>query len=437
METMNRRQFVTRSAATAAGLTILMDTRKGFSQNETLGAAVVGFNGRGMSHIDAALGIEGVRVVALCDVDETVWPKGVKRVADQQGAPPKTYADIRALLDDDEVDVVFSATPNHWHALVTVWACQAGKDVYIEKPACWGFSEGESMVAAARRHGRIVQVGHQSRGDGRKRNAVARVWSGQIGDVYLSRGLCFKPRGSIGMKDNQAPPATLHWDIWQGPAARREFNPNIHPYNWHWMWAYGNGDIGNQGVHQMDVARWFLNVGLPVFVHSAGGRYGYEDQGETPNTQFSTFRYPDGRELQFEVRGLPTNSEQGAMIGNLVYGSDGWMTEGDGYKAHGAGDEEMAADGLTLPEVGGKGNDIFQNFIDCVRSRKVEELNCEVAEGVLSAQLCCLANISYRVRRSLVFDPVKKVFPGDAEANALLGRDDSPEGWAVPGVEEV
>jgi predicted dehydrogenase len=330
------------------------------------------------------------------------------------------------------MDVVSTATPNHWHALVTVWACQAGKDVYVEKPACWSFHEGERMVAVAREQNRIVQVGHQSRSSNTIRNAVARAWAGEIGELYLSRGLCYKPRGSIDFKPDGDPPPHLHWDLWQGPAARRTFNGNYVHYNWHWFWEYGNGDIGNQGVHEMDVARWFLNKRLPVSVFSTGGRYGYQDQGETPNTQVATFQFEDGKTLVFEVRGLPTNDELGAKIGNLVYGAEGYMSSGDGFKPHiGYKGEEKSKEGLELPPVGGVGGDIFRNFIDAVRSRRREDLNCEVEEGALSAQLCHLANISYRLGRSLKFDPQKKEFVDDPAANALLTRPNYAPGFEV------
>jgi len=435
MEKLDRRDFLKRSgqvvAGLTAGLTVLRTTSSAYSQNETIGAAVIGFHGRGQGHIDSFLSLDGVKVVALCDVDESLWDGAAKRVEEKQGQRPKLYADMRDLFEDPDVDVVSTATPNHWHALATIWACQAGKDMYVEKPACWSFQEGEEMIKAAREHRRIVQVGHQSRSSAGIRNAVARAWAGEIGELYMARGLCYKPRGSIGFQADGDPPPHLHWDLWQGPAARRPFNPNFVHYNWHWFWEYGNGDIGNQGVHEMDVARWFLRKRLPVWVSSTGGRYGYEDQGETPNTQVATFQYEDGKILVFEVRGLPTNDEFGAKIGNLVYGAEGYMSSGDGFKPRiGYKGEEKSKEGLELPPVGGAGEgNHFQNFINAVRSRRPEDLNCEVEEGVLSAQLCHLANISYRLGRSLVFDPEKKEFVGDREANALLTRPHYAEGF--------
>jgi predicted dehydrogenase len=438
METMNRRTFLEKSglvvAGAAAGLTVLRASPSGASQNDTIGAAVVGFHGRGSAHISELMNIPGVQIVALCDVDESLWEAAAKRVEEKQGKRPKLYADVRKMLEDKDVNVVATATPNHWHALITIWSCQAGKDVYVEKPACWGFHEGEKMIEAARKYNRIVQVGHQSRSSNGVRNAVARAWAGEIGEIYMARGMCFKPRGSIGIKPDSAPPPHLHWDLWQGPAARRPFNPNFVHYNWHWFWEYGNGDIGNQGVHQMDIARWFLAKRLPVRVHSSGGRYGYKDQGETPNTQVATFHFDDGKMLVFEVRGLPSNDELGDRIGNVVYGAEGYLGSGDGFKPHiGYRGDGQVKEISQLPQVGGAGDgNHFVNFINAVRSRKREDLNCEVEEGVLSAQLCHLANISYRLRRALVFDPMKKRFVGDAEANDMLRRKRSAKGFEIP-----
>jgi len=430
---VNRRDFLAGMAGAGVASFFYVPSRA-FGSNDSIGVAVVGFHGQGRTHINSFLSIEGVRVVALCDVDESLWESASKLVEQKQGTRPKLYADFRKLLEDPSVDVVSTATPNHWHALITIWACQAEKDVYVEKPACWCFWEGEKMIEAARKYNRIVQVGHQKRSSATIRNAVARAWAGEIGEIYMARGLCYKPRESIGIKADCDPPSYLHWDLWQGPAPRRPFNPNYVHYNWHWFWEYGNGDIGNQGVHEMDIARWFLRKRLPVFVFSTGGRYGYKDQGETPNTQVATFQFDDGKMLVFEVRGLPTNDESNTKIGNLVYGSKGYMFSGDDFKPHiGYKGEIQPAIDLILPAVGGSGEgNHYRNFINAVRSRRREELNCDVEEGVLSAQLCHLANISYRLKRALRFDPEKKEFIGDPEANEMLRRKRYEKGFEVP-----
>lgn len=416
----------------AAGLTVLRAWS--YSPNDTIGVGIVGLNGQGKTHMRQFSEIEGVRIVALCDVDERVLQQAGAMVEQRTGTRPKLYTDLRQLLEDSTVDAVSTATPNHWHALLTIWACQAGKDVYVEKPACWSFEEGEAMIQAARKYNRIVQVGHQTRSDPTTRLAVQRAWAGEIGTIYLSRGLCYKPRGPIGIQPDTDPPAWLNWELWQGPATRRPFNLNYVHYNWHWFWNYGNGDLGNQGVHQVDIARWFLNKRYPVKVHSTGGRYGYEDQGETPNTQVATFEYEDGTLLVFEVRGLFTNDEQGAKIGNLVYGASGYMSSGDGYQPRRSPQETLPErENASRPPLSGTGEaNHYRNFVQAVRSRRVDDLHCDVEEGVISAQLVHLANISYRLGRSLRFDPARKQFVGDREANAMLRRAQQPKGFEIP-----
>ena len=432
MAGLTRRSFLKQSggaaAALAAGVTIISSRARG--ANERIGAAVMGVNGRGTSHLEAFTGMADTQVVAICDVDERIWEARAKLVTDRGGAKPKFYADIRQCLEDPAVDVVSIATPNHWHSLGAIWACDADKDVYVEKPCSWCIREGRRLVEIAHRRGRIVQHGTQSRSDPKVRTAIARLHAGEIGKVYMARALCYKPRWSIGFKEPKAPPAELHWDLWLGPAPEQPYHENLVHYNWHWFWDFGNGDIGNQGVHQMDVARWGLGKGLPVQVQCGGGRLGYKDQGQTPNTELATFTYDDGSLLVFEVRGLPSNDEGGDKVGNLFYGAgddparSGFMVSGDGYQGHFDYNGETAEKaGLELPPVGGSGTpDPFANFIEAVRSRRREDLNAEVLEGHLSAALCHLANIAYRVGRALKFDPETETFPGDEEANALLTR---------------
>jgi predicted dehydrogenase len=424
---MNRREFLAQSAAVGAAALAgrsagAQETRPSDAQpprkgpNEEIRVACVGLGGMGRHHIRIHASAPNVRVVTLCDIDENLLPERVEYAQQTAGSTPKTEYDIRRVLDDKDVDCISAATPNHWHALVTVWACQAGKDVYVQKPASHNVFEGRRMVDAARKYGRVVQVGLQNRSSPGVREAMRMLREGVIGDVYMARALCYNQRESIGVKpDAPAAPAGVHYDLWLGPAPVRPFNPNRFHYNWHWHWDYGNGDIGNQGVHQMDIARWGLNKKLPVRVHSMGGRYAYHDQGETPNTQVSTFQYPDGTLLVFEVRNLDTHKEWEVDVGNLFYGSKGYMAiRGDTY--------EVVLNDKPGPK-GGRGDaDHFQNFHDVVRSRRLSDLNCDVEEGHYSAALCHLANISYRLGRSLDFDPEKEEFPSDQEANTLLTR---------------
>jgi predicted dehydrogenase len=274
------------------------------------------------------------------------------------------------------------------------------------------------MVEAARKYNRIVQVGTQSRSSGRVRKAIQLLHEGVIGDIYMARALCYKPRDSIGFKPTENPPKGLHFDIWLGPAREQPYHANLVHYNWHWFWDFGTTDMGNQGVHQMDIARWGLNKELPVKVHGIGGRFGYKDQGETPNTQVSTFEYSDGTQLVFEVRGLYTNDESGVKIGNLFYGSKGYMVINDeSYRVYlGRESRPLSDQGLA------GGDDHHNNWIKAVRSRRPEDLNAEIIEGHYSAALCHLGNVSCRVGRKLAFDPKTETFGDDKQANGYLSR---------------
>ncbi|MBP7559978.1 MAG: Gfo/Idh/MocA family oxidoreductase [Armatimonadetes bacterium] len=427
MDTMSRRDFIQRSAGVVAGAaaasSLLAFGRRAMAQDDELRVAVLGINGRGTAHISAFMNLPGCRVAALCDPDETLFASRAEAITSAGHPKPKFYPDIRDVLEDDEIDVLSVATPNHWHCLATIWGCQAGKDVYVEKPLSWGIWEGRQAVKAARKYGRIVQVGTQGRSDGRMREAIARFRRGDVGSPVMARATCFKPRASIGFQPIEEPPPTLHWDIWSGPGPDVPFHRNLVHYNWHWFYDFGNGDLGNQGVHQMDIARWGLGQTLPVRVSSTGGRLGYVDQGETPNTQTCNFQYEDGTMLVFEVRGLPTAEESGGRIGNQFYGSEGWMCQSDGFVAHVGYDGDPREIDGPLPPVGGAGpEDHFANFVRAVRSRRIEDLNADVLEGHYSAALCHMALIAYRLGRDLEFCPEREEFVGDDEANAMLRR---------------
>ena len=440
---MNRRRFLSATGSTAAALTAAQYSRV-LGANERLNVAVIGVNGRGKSHIRAAAENPETEVAAVVDIDQTVAEKAAALTAQAQDRKPKEYRDLRDMLADKSIDVVTVATTNHWHALATVWAVQAGKDVYCEKPAGHNIWEGRKMVEAARKYKRIVQVGQQSRSTPHKIEAVRRLREGVIGEIYMAKGLCYKRRMSIGAKTASAVPPGVDYDIWLGPAQPREFRQNRFHYNWHWHWAFGNGDIGNQGVHQMDVIRWGLGKDhLPAKVFSSGGHYVYDDQQETPNTQQALFHYGDSQ-LAFEVRGLHTGGECGLLekqgggrntIGALFFGSNGYLTMGNnGYWTY-LGEKRNPGPYMEKKEATDETGLHFANFLKAVRSRRVSDLNCDVLEGHLSAALCHLANISYRVGgRSLEFDAAKERFVNDDEADALLKRDYRAP-WVVP--EEV
>jgi predicted dehydrogenase len=397
------------------------------SPNDTVRMAVVGCGGRGQNHVDGWSALPNVQVVALCDVDESHLADKLKRMAAKELPAPKTYGDVRRLLEDKDIDAISIASPNHWHTLQTIWACQAGKDVYVEKPCSHNVFESRQIVAAARKYDRLVQQGSQSRSSPALREAVQRMRDGELGEVYMARGLCYKWRDTIGRTPVSPVPAGVDYDLWTGPAPMREFTKNRFHYNWHWFWDTGNGDLGNQGIHEVDIARWGLGVTHPTKISGVGGKFMFDDDQETPNTISASYEFEvDGRPkmMTFEVRHWISPHEAGIngekpgnTIGNQFYGSKGYLVI-DNYNKYYSfmGREQTPGPAATA-------NDHhYQNFIDAVRSRRREDLNAEVEEGALSCNLMHLANISYRVGRTLHWDAKTLSCVGDAEANALLTR---------------
>lgn len=480
---ISRRKFLGKSTQAAAGFAAAAGLascaqptagpapkRRIIGANDRINIAVIGIHGQGMVHAEGFAKMDNVRIRTLCDVDENLFGSRAKKIADIAGAAPLYEQDLRRVFDDKDTDAVAIATPNHWHALAAIWACQAGKHVYVEKPCSYNIFEGRKMVEAARKYKRLVQVGFQNRTIKNVRQAMQFLHEGGIGNVYMARGLCFKPRDSIGKVPNgigSGPtykyfvwnkPAEnytedymsrVDYDLWTGPAPLLPFNYNRFHYNWHWNWNYGNGDIGNQGPHQFDLARWGLGKNEhPVRIQSMGGYFVFDSDQQTPNTQTATFEYADGKILQFEVRGLYTNDEaamfkklqdqdlyskvqSGMAIGNLFFGSKGWMyLNGSTWKTFfgrnnkpGPTSEsvEESANPMNITGSGGKGH--FNNFISALRSGKREDLNCDIEAGFMSTALPHLANISYRLKRQVVFDGNREKFPGDSQANNLLTRD--------------
>ena len=381
--------------------------------------------------------IPNVCVKTLVDVDENLYAERVKEISEIQKFTPSTEYDLRRTLDDKDIDAVAIATPDHWHALAAIWACQAGKHVYVEKPCSHNIWEGRKMVEAARRYNRIVQAGFQNRSIANVRQAIKFLHDGGLGEIYMARGLCFKPRESIGRHPDSPIPQGVHYDLWLGPAPQRPFNKNRFHYEWHWFWDYGCGDIGNQGPHQLDIARWGMNKNEhPVKVKSAGGYFAFDSDQQTPNTQIATFEYADGKIIQFEVRGLYTNTEndinnKGRSVGNLFFGTKGWMSiDGSTWKTYFDRDNKPgpfgeaageSADPTNLASTGAGSH--YKNFISAIRSGKKEELNCNIEAGFISTALPHLANISYRLGRELVFDGANERFTGDSEADKMLRRD--------------
>ncbi len=434
---VTRRDFLSNSSKTAAGVaavsaaySIMPSTVLG--ANDRVNIAVLGINGRGKNHYREWAKIDGVHVKTLCDPDERLFPSRVEEVEKLQGKKPGTEYDLRRVFDDKEIDAVSIASCDHWHALSTIWACQAGKHVYVEKPTSHNIWEGRKMVDAARRYNRVVAVGMQNRSIYGVRKAIDFLHSGELGEIYMAKGLCFKPRDTIGKKQDAPIPEGLHYDLWLGPANWRPYNPQYVHYKWHWYWDFGCADIGNQGPHQMDIARWGMGKRVhPKTVKCVGGKFAFDDDQETPNTQMATFEYDDGKIIQFEVRGLYTNNEDGIKIGNLFFGTKGWMhLNGDkwttyygrnnepGEKYDGKGD---VADPMNLAGAGGSAN--FVNFIQAVRANDMKMLNADISDGHMSTAMSHMANISNRLGRELHFNSHTERFIDDEVANSYLTRD--------------
>jgi Oxidoreductase family, NAD-binding Rossmann fold/Oxidoreductase family, C-terminal alpha/beta domain len=436
MRSISRRDFLQDSTLFAAALAATGTARAGekataeaSKSDQTLRVAVIGVHGRGKDHVKSLAGRPGCVITTICDADSAVIDPVMNLITKKQGKPPAFEQDIRKVVEDKSIDAVTIAMPNHWHALAAIWAMQNGKDVYVEKPVSHNIREGRRMVETARKYGRICQTGTQSRSSKGMREAMEFIHTGGIGKIRLSRGLCYKHRGSIGKVDGDQPvPKTVNYDLWCGPSPMKPLHrKNLH-YDWHWVWETGNGDLGNQGIHEMDKARWGLNKSeFPRSVVGLGGRFGYVDDGETANTQVCVFDYGDC-ELIFEVRGWPSKSpypgkespkdglKPQAFVGNVFYGSEGVLvcpsyTSGIAY----------SNDGEVLRRFSG-GDDHYGNFFKAVRSRKVEDLNADILEGHLSSSLCHLGNISYRLGTEQTFAKKPELLEGDKDAIESLGR---------------
>jgi predicted dehydrogenase len=431
MTRLTRREFLRSSALGAAALSM---SASSYAQvrgaNDSVRLGVIGVRGRGGDHIKGFAPLSGVRIAALCDCDATALKAAVE-LSKKLGHDSKSYADLRQLLDDKEIDAISTATPNHWHALVTVWGCQAGKDVYCEKPVSHNVWEGRQAVAAARKYDRIVQTGTQTRSSrAGVAAAVAWVQQGNLGPLQLVRGICYKRRASIGKVDGPQPiPPGVDYDLWCGPAPKEPLlRKNLH-YDWHWVWNTGNGDIGNQGIHQMDIARWLLGATkLSPRVWSVGGRFGYVDDGQTANTQIVFHDYAPAP-LMFEVRGLPEKQDspnmdqyQGQYMGcpvGVVAHCEGGQVFVPGYAAEGAAAYDK--DGKLIQKWSGT-EDHFANFIKAVRSRKREDLHAEILEGHLSSALCHTGNISYRLGEQSTPDEIREQIKADRDALSTFER---------------
>ena len=438
---LRRRDFLKRSLTTAAALSLparIYAQAPGSNSDIRLG--VIGFKGRGQDHISGLLGCKGVRITALCDVDYSVLEKGKEQLKDK-GQEVETFTDLRKLFESKEVDAISTATPNHWHSLAAIWAMQAGKDVYVEKPVSHNVFEGRKAVEAARKYGKICQTGTQSRSSGGLAQAVKWGQEGNLGKLLWARGTCYKRRPSIGKVTAETPwPQLIDRDLWYGPAPVKPLmRKNLH-YDWHWVWDTGNGDLGNQGIHQMDIARWFLGEdALSPSVLSVGGRLGYVDDGETPNTMFTVHGYAKAP-LIFEVRGLPEKTDakkmddyRGVSVGVIVQYENGHIVV-PSYTGAAAFDKSGKmvkrwgnfAAPKDQPDPGApektQGESHYANFIRAVRSRKHTDLNADILEGHLSSALCHTGNISLQLGKKAAPDVIREKIQADKEATDSLER---------------
>jgi len=440
---MERRKFIKNSGYTAGMMAVSPAIIKDFvskSPNDTLNVAVVGISGnrprvrgmisgRGMTHIANYAEIPNVKVTAICDVDERLFPPAIAEVEKLYGITPKTEVDFRKLIEDKDIDIISVATPDHWHALQTIWACQAGKDVYVEKPAHQLIAEGRKMIEAARKYDRVVQNGITWRSSKATKAGIKLLHDGNLGNVYMAKGIVYRYRPSIGHMEDGPVPQGVHWDKFLGPAPYRTFNENRYIYNWHWFWDTGTTEFGNNGIYRMDGARWALNIHThPVNVNCSGGLFGPESDQEVPNVLLATYEYEDGKIIQNEVRSLFTNPEGlERHNGTFIYSDQGWMAlSGGSFRTYFGKDNEPgpSMSDEDLPEK--EKTDVWKNFVECVRSRKWKDLDCDIAEGHMSAAIGHLGNISYRTGRKLSFNPETEKFVNDREADSYLTRDYRP-----------
>jgi len=438
--TATRRAFFVGAATAASALRVL-------GANDRVNVAIIGLGGRGGgAHLRTFSALPGARVAGLCDVNQAARERAAAALSRNGSEKAKEFVDMRDAFADSSIDAVSTATPNHWHALAALWAMKAGKDVYGEKPASHNIHEGLTLLKTARSTKRMLQIGSQHRSTPFKMRAIEALKGGVIGDIYQAKGLCYKRRKSIGRRPDEPTPPGLDWEKFLGPAPLRPYNELRFAYNWHWFWDTGNGDIGNQGVHELGIARWAMGEPeWPKTVYAHGGKFVYDDDQETPNTLNASFDF-GGRELVFEVRGLMTGAEGDipparrrrgepapadpgvdplkVMVGNLFFGSEGWaaMTS-RGFQAFKGDSNELLLE--ERPEPGPENDPVrlhVQNFLDACHSRRYQDLNDEISIAHLSAAMCHLANISYRVGRRLTLEDGPR-FSGDDEANALLTRD--------------
>lgn len=423
-DNINRRHFIKQAGLVGASVAALRSVRPASaaaSANKRIRVGIMGVNGRGKAHISSYLSQPNCEIAYICDVDSRALTAGIAAVAKKQKTKPQGVVDFRRILDDPEVDALSIATPNHWHAPATILACAAGKHVYVEKPCCHNPHEGELMIEAARKHGRMVQMGNQRRSWPWVIEAMNRLKSGEIGQVFFARTWYNNARDTIGRGKPAPVPEWLDYSLWQGPAPERPFVDNLVHYKWHWRWHWGNGELGNNGIHFLDLARWGLGVDYPTRVVCGGARYHYDDDQETPDTYVTTFDFGN-KGATWDGHSCDPHGFEGEQIGVTFYGEKGTLVIA-GNKAKFLGPKNEVLSEMDR-KVGDGGH--FGNFLDAIRGEK--PLNSEIEEGVKSTLLCHLGNIAWRIGRTINFDCQKQKIVGDKGAMKYWSRE-YRRGW--------
>lgn len=464
MKKEKRRSFIKKSALASAGIAFGAPAYiKGYARvqpSDVLNVGVIGINDRGglyggSGHTANFTKIRDTRVTAICDCVDYLWPKAIKDIENLGGPKPATYVDYRKMLEDKDLDIISIATPDYWHAIMAINACQAGKDVYVEKPISYTIDEGRKMVQAARKYNRIVQAGTQRRASRLNQKAIQMMRDGVIGEVYMGRATVFRSRPNIGRKPDGPAPAGVNWDLFRGPAPMIPFNENHFLYNWHWYWDTSTSEFGNNGTHWIDLLRQGMNINEhPVKIACCGGFYAYEKESDqdVPNFQVATFEFANRGILELEVRSLPTPNEPWGNIwlgtkgyayvsrnGILIFQSNNGPATAGGQTGTAAFSTGLMQDRSNTPtitvteadlepdprrnEIAGAGIDYhFRNFVDCVKSRNSKDLIADIEEGHISSSMMHLGNIAYRTGRKLVFDGKNEKFVNDKEADSYLSR---------------
>ena len=445
-QSINRRDFLRQAGAASLGLGLASQigsyanaaapaVRK-LSANDKLTVAIIGTNGRGLAHVECLTNLPGVEVAYICDVDDRAIATGIKAVTKQQKAVPKGLKDFRKALEDQSLDAVTIATPDHWHAPMAILALNAGKHVYLEKPCSHNPYEGELLIEAVHKHQRVLQMGNQRRSFPNMQQAVQEIHEGIIGRAYFARAWYDNRRASIGHGKLASVPGWLDYDLWQGPAPRQPYRDNLIHYNWHWFWHWGTGEALNNGTHEVDLCRWALGVDWPIRVVSSGGRYQFQDDWETPDTQVISWDFAERKSIAWEGRSCNDYPVDGLARGAMVFGTEGAaLLDGNSYtifdkkkkvvkevkeKAVVDPTNILSGTGIALDQLH------FQNFVEAIRTGK--QPNSPIEEGHKSVTLLHLGNIAWRVGHELHCDPANGHIQKDAEAMKLWRRE-YERGW--------